>query len=352
MEWWQTVKIERDWEGMQALRASVDQGNHGLRAVHLENEFLRVVILPEAGAKIWQITYKPLGADLLWNNAKVAPAHLPMDSLYDDNWSGGWDELFPNDEVAVIAGRAYPDHGELWTGEWKAEPFSNSQEAGVHLSFLTPVSSVYVEKTITLRAGSARLWFQHKFTNRGTAPFPFLWKLHPAFAVTPQHRIDFPAMQVVLDPAFYGTLEGSPAQFAWPHTRIGERAVDLRQVPPASERQLYFIYGTEMEAGWCAITNTANRLACGLRFDPEVLSCAWLFATYGGWRDYNVAVLEPCTGYPLNFEAMVKAGNHRTLPPGGTLSTEVLFSAQEGLESVAAVQADGALLAELVEAKR
>src|SRR5262249_644497 len=71
---------------------------HGLRAVVLENRFLRLVILPEAGGKIWQITYKPRDADLLWNNPEIAPGRLPAHSLYDDVWSGGWDELFPNDE--------------------------------------------------------------------------------------------------------------------------------------------------------------------------------------------------------------------------------------------------------------
>ncbi|PYV85528.1 MAG: hypothetical protein DMG93_01130 [Acidobacteria bacterium] len=64
-------------------------GCHGLRAVVLENRFLRVVILPEAGAKIWQITYNPFNANLLWNNPSIAPARLPADSLYDDVWSGG-----------------------------------------------------------------------------------------------------------------------------------------------------------------------------------------------------------------------------------------------------------------------
>jgi hypothetical protein len=45
-------------------------------------------------------------------------------------------------------------------------------------------------------------------------------------------------------------------------------------------------------------------------------------------------VLEPCTGYPLNFAAMEAAGRQRTLTPGESFSTQVLFTLQEGLRSV------------------
>jgi hypothetical protein len=315
----------------------------GLRVVTLENELLRVQILPAAGAKIWQITYLPLDAELLWNNPCIPPAQHPIHTCYDDVWSGGWDELFPNDEEAVIRGERYPDHGELWNAAWDAEPFTHADTVGVTLRLQTPVSSVAVEKTITLRYGSAQLRFSHRFTNHGAASFPFLWKLHPAMRVTPQHRIDMPRMRVVREPDFPGTLLEAPLEFAWPHASLQRRTVDLRRVPDPRERELQFFYGTEMEAGWCAVTDTAKRLACGLRFDPAVFPSCWLFASYGGWRDYNVAVLEPCTGYPLRFAAMQAAGRARELQPERTLETDVLFTVQEGLDAVGGVDEAGGM---------
>ncbi|HEX6805623.1 MAG TPA: hypothetical protein VF133_18225 [Terriglobales bacterium] len=323
------------------LGVNMDWSYRGLPAVVLENNMLRMVVLPEAGAKIWQITYKPLDADLLWNNDRIAPARLASNSRYDDVWSGGWDELFPNDEVSVIEGEAYPDHGELWTTPWSADPFSGGDEVGVRLHCITPISAIEVEKIIRLRPDQSRIEFEHRFTNRGTAPFPFLWKLHPAMAVSPRHRIDFPAMKVVLEPAFPGSLAGVAGAGRWPILKTAAGEVDLRRITPADARQLYFFYGTEMKGNWCALTNSENRLACAWQFDPEVFRCCWLFATYGGWRSYNVAVLEPCTGYPLNFEAMKAAGRHRSLAPGETLKTSVQFLVQEGLKSVGSVDASG-----------
>jgi galactose mutarotase-like enzyme len=323
------------------VSVNTDWSYRGLRAVVLENRSLRVIILPEAGAKILQITYKPFDADLLWNNPRIAPARLPGNSRYDDVWSGGWDELFPNDEVALIEGESYPDHGELWTGDWSAEPFSHADEAGVRLRYITPISSVEVDKTIRLRQGEARLEVHYRFTNRGRTALPFLWKLHPAMAVSPQHRIDFPPMRVVLEPAFPGTLAGASQLSDWPSIRMVAGDVDLRRVTPEDARQLYFFYGTQMQGNWCALTNSATGLSCGLQFDPKVFPYCWLFATYGGWRSYNVAVLEPCTGYPLNFETMKAAGRHRILGPGETLQTNVQFLVQEGLRSVRSVDAAG-----------
>ena len=115
---------------MPELRVSADWTYRGLRVIVLENRFLRVLVLPEAGAKIWQITYKPFDADLLWNNARNRPARHPLNSRYDDVWSGGWDELFPNDEVATIEGEAYPDHGELWTGAVGFRAILRSRRSG------------------------------------------------------------------------------------------------------------------------------------------------------------------------------------------------------------------------------
>jgi hypothetical protein len=326
---------------MLGPRVDTNWSYRGLRAVLLENRFLRVFVLPEAGAKIWQITYKPLDADLLWNNPRISPARLPLNSRYDDVWSGGWDELFPNDEVASIEGESYPDHGELWTGEWQFEPFTNGEEAGVRLRFDTPISSIRVEKVITLRSDLARIFFQHRFTNLAQMAFPFLWKLHPAMAVTPQHRIDFPPMKVEMEPAFPGTLEGGAQPVSWPQVSAGARNIDLRRIPPPEERQLYFFYGTGLRQGWCGLTNMQTHLACGWHFDPKVFSSAWLFASYGGWRNYNVAVLEPCTGYPLNFAAMQAAGRDKIIAPGETLDTRVVFSVQEGLNSVGQVDSEG-----------
>jgi hypothetical protein len=329
---------------MMNTSLSINLTVNGLRAIQLENRLLRVVVLPEAGAKIWQIVYKPLDAALLWNRPGMGPASQSLGAVYDDVWSGGWDELFPNDEAAMLDGGSLPDHGELWTGNWDAVPFQEAGAAGVRLSYSTPISSFRVEKRLLLKPETATLEIHYRLTNRGAAPFPFLFKLHPAFAVSAAHRIDFPPMRVVREPEFPGTLAEAPLSFPWPNAPMGERTQDLRQVPDASSGAVHFFYGAGLASGWCGVTNRAARLAAALRFDPEIFSSCWLFATHGGWNDLNVAVPEPATGYPFRMQSMIEEGRARWLAPGESLETTVLFSAQQGIASIGGVEADGRIL--------
>jgi galactose mutarotase-like enzyme len=326
---------------MSDLKLCTSWTLHGLRALVFENRLLQLVVLPEAGGKLWQIRYKPHDADLLWNHPRIQPARHSIHARYDDVWSGGMDELFPNDDVCTLEGEPFPDHGELWTGAWQAEPFQTAEKVGVRLTFVTPISAFAVEKIIALRPGSSRIEISYKLTNQGQGRFPFLWKLHPAFAVTPHHRIDFPAMQVLREPGFPGTLGEAPLTFPWPCACTPNQAIDLRRVPDTSNRAVHFFYGTEMAAGWCALTNPKSGLATALTFDQKVFPACWLFASFGGWRNLNVAVLEPCTSYPMDF---LTANRQHWLAPGETLSTTVHMTLQENLHSVGGVDAKGNLL--------
>jgi galactose mutarotase-like enzyme len=317
---------------------------HGVCAIELASDLLRLVVLPEVGAKIWQIHYKPAAADLLWNNPLVPPQRRTLHASYDDSWSGGWDELFPNDETCDLLGYNLPDHGELWTGEWEHAIVTLRNVPALRLWYTTPLTHFLVEKTIILPPDRAVVEINYKLSNQGAQAFPFLFKLHPAFAVSASHRIDFPSMTVRREPEFPGTLEEAPLTFRWPYARTSSTTLDLRQVPDEKSGAVHFFYGTELGGGWCGITNRANRLAAAIRFDPAVFSSCWLFATHGGWRELNVAVLEPATGYPYRMRSMIDQGYGLHLAPGETLETSVLFSVQEGMASIGGVEENGRIV--------
>ena len=317
---------------------------HGLRAVALENELLRVVVLPGSGGKIWQIRYRPLNEDLLWNRHGLAPGEHPLGANSDDLWAGGWDELFPTDEAALWEGLELPDHGELWTGRWQDSPMTEGGSRGLKLTFQTPLTQFRVEKTLLLDPGAARLRVRYRLENQSERELPFLFKLHPAFAVSGNHRLDLPPMQIDLEPDFQGTLEGARSAFAWPYAPMPDGDLDLRQIPGPESGAVRFFYGHGLTEGWCALTNRSNGLAAALSFDPAVFPSFWLFATHGGWNGHNVAVLEPATGWPFRLQDLVDGGRAHWLKPGQTLETEVLFAVAQGLESVGGVTAEGRIL--------
>jgi hypothetical protein len=311
------------------------------RALVLENRNLRVVILPELGGRIWSIVYKPHNRELLWHNPRIPPASAPFGAVFDNVWCGGWEEMFPSPAPSVINGESYPDHGEVWCLPWEAATESTGDSASARLSCEARISAVRVEKKFTLHSDESRLEVAYSLHNPSLTDLPCIFTLHPAFSVTPDCRIDFPPMAVQLDSSYPASLDGVASPFPWPHATRKGQEVDLRRVGPHSSGEVYFFCGTGFEDGWCAVTDTLRRLSWGLVFSPRFFRACWLFASYGGWRNHDLAILEPSTSFPQQVEQAIENKTAATLPAGGTLETSVVLRVQEGLTSVVGLTRDG-----------
>jgi hypothetical protein len=317
---------------------------NGLRTVILENRFLRITILPELGARIYELIYKPHDVSLLWTNPRIPPARANFGSRYDDVWCGGWDELFPNCEAAAVNGEVFPDHGEIWSTEWDFETAQNSESVSARFHCRTRISDALIEKTITLQPNTKQFQINYLLRNNLPTAMPFLWNLHVGMAVTERHRLCFPDMKVRLEPSYLGSLIGAPNEFQWPAVKVGKEDVDLSCVPPPANRSVHFLYGVDLSAGWWGISNLDSGLACGLAFDRLIFSSLWLFGAFGGWRNLNVAVIEPSTGYPFKLEEAIQSKTCYQLEPGRELRTSVLFTVAENVSKIRAITPDGKFL--------
>lgn len=317
---------------------------HSISVITLENERLRLTIYPEAGAKIASIVHLASSTELLWKNPLLEVVSVPPGSSYDDAWAGGWDELFPNDEPSTMDGLSYPDHGELWTSPWKYRIEEQGRQAVLRLSTCTPVTGCVIEKRISLSENSERILFHHRFTNPGAAPVPYLWKLHPALAVRPGDRLYIPAERFLLEPSSPGTLQGGAVEPGSSRVVLDGRVVDLLDVPPASKKELYFTYGVGLKEGWCGFYRPSARLGAGLAFSKDGFSACWLFASYGGWRDHYVAVLEPCTGYPFRLEEIIASGRGLWLQPGASFETNVIFTVSGNIDGISHITPEGRIV--------
>ena len=57
---------------------SLHEGRLGsLTTLDLENRWLKVRLLPEIGAKIYDLIWKPTGKNFLWHNPRIAPQVYP-----------------------------------------------------------------------------------------------------------------------------------------------------------------------------------------------------------------------------------------------------------------------------------
>ena len=330
-----------------SVRTATEWSYNGISTVILENRLLRAVVMPALGAKIWQLTSLPSGRDLLWQHPRIKPRPLPFHSIYDDQFFGGWDELFPNDMAEELGGERFPDHGEIWTLPWEyALERVTPDEATLHLWVETPISACRVEKWLTLRAGESKLRFRHQITNLGQRDQPFLWKLHPALQVDEHSRIDLGASEVYV--ADFGPPRNGKTgvTYRWPFLTddIGRRH-DMRRGLPIDAQINEFQFATAMDAGWCALTHTQEQLGFGLAWNRDVLPSCWIFASYGGWRNLHVAILEPCTGYPVSVAEGVAQGTHQVLPAGAAITCEITAVVYSGIAGVKQIDADGSVIA-------
>src|SRR5207247_3229520 len=65
----------------------------GLPAVRLENRWMAVEVLPDAGAKIFRLIDKVADRNVLWENKRIPPHRAPVFASMDEHWSGGCDEI-------------------------------------------------------------------------------------------------------------------------------------------------------------------------------------------------------------------------------------------------------------------
>jgi hypothetical protein len=332
---------------MHMVTVETDWTYRGMQAIVLENHALRLLLLPDLGGKILRLVHKPSDRNLLWENPRLVPRPVPLGASYDDNFFGGWDELFPNDEPIVLDGERYPDHGEIWSQPWRWRIEEDSGgRAIVHMWCYGSVLNARIDKWLIMPAECPILRFRHRIHNLGRTPVDFLWKLHPALAVGPDSRIDLPKCRVHRADETFSDLVGEE-EFDWPHCKgkDGSR-IDLRLAPDPRRALKEFVYCTDLADGWCALTDVAARVGFGLRFPKEVFQSVWLFLTWGGWRGYSTAVLEPSTAWPKELDAAIARGSCSHLDPGGMLECEVEAVVYEGLGSVSEIRAGGEVVGE------
>ena len=104
---------------------------------------------------------------------------------------------------------------------------------------------------------------------------------------------------------------------------------------------VFFFYGLELSAGYCAVSYPTAALGVGLTVDPGGLSSVWVFASFGAWRNLNTIILEPCTGYRARLDEAIAHGSATPLAPGAPIATELVMSVLGDAADVAAFERAG-----------
>ena len=295
------VALPYPQERNYGCRLTTDLVLKGYRALVLENQVLRIMVLVDKGTDIWEFLYKPLDIDFLWRSPMLLRDQRNFVStssgrfgFWYDHYAGGWQDILPSAGLPCeYKGADYGLHGESSTIPWEYRVLEDTPDRiSVACWVRLYRSPFYVEKTLALRANSAVLEIEETVINEGREPMELMWGHHPAFGagfLSERCVIDCSAKSVHAMPTVsFETQRFNPgAVFNWP---IGEgrghELIDVSRMPPPDHNTADMLYLSDLEKGWFTITDQDRGVGFGMTWPKEVFPYLWFWQVCGGAFGY------------------------------------------------------------------
>ncbi|MBT9136722.1 MAG: hypothetical protein DDT34_01804 [Firmicutes bacterium] len=333
----------------QGCRISLDYTYKGIRVAFLENEILRVGVLLDKGADIFEFTYKPHDLDFMWQSPIpmqrpfVATSALP-EGAFHDYFYGGWQEVLPSAGWASepYLGAYQGLHGEVSLLPFEATIVEDTPErVAVRTWVRTYRSPLTLERTMALKRDKAALFIKERLVNESEGEFAIMWGHHPALGVPFLDEncvVQVPAKKVEVL-AFHpnGLWEpGGDYDFPMVLNRRTGKLQDITRVLPRTTRSVDVVSFKELTEGWYTITNEKLQVAFGMAWDAKLFKYLWMWQVYGGHNDYpwygrtyNCA-LEPFTSYPpAGVKNAINNGSALIMRPAQIIETELVAVAYQ-----------------------
>lgn len=344
-------------------RVSLDYTYKGLRIAYLENELIRVGVLLDKGADIFEFTYKPHDLDFIWQSPiDLRPPFVATSSLaegaFHDYYYGGWQEVLPS---AGWASQPYQGTYQGLHGEVSLLPFqaviSEDSPDLVSLKMRTRLyrSPLLLERTLTLRRDRSVLFIHERLLNESASEFAVMWGHHPAIGepFLDDSCIVQTCSKKVEVLAYHpnGLWETSvDFEFPWVRNRRTGELQDITRIPGSEAKSVDVVFFKELEQGWYGLTNQRRRIGFGMSWDVDLFRYLWMWQVYGGHNDYpwygrtyNCA-LEPFTSFPPGgITKAIENGTALIMAAGATIETELTAVAYSG-EGIHGITADGVVV--------
>ncbi|WHH60745.1 aldose 1-epimerase [Petroclostridium sp. X23] len=324
------------------------------RVLSMENEIIKINMLPDKGSDIYEMYYKPMDIDFMWKApggirdvSKFIPTSSQFLGSHPDYYEGGWHECFPGGGPYNYKGAEIGLHGEIALMPWQYSiEEDNENKITVSLSCETYRFPFKVNKKITMHSKSPVIEFEETIINDSDEEIQYMWGHHPVFGkpfLDGNCRIDIPAKEfsVCKDFNVETSLFESGYSGRWPKAKGKDNeTIDLSLVPSGEKptADLFFLKG--LEEGWFAVTNTKLKLGIGFVWDASLFPYVWYWQVANGlsgfpWygRTYNIG-LEFWTSIPNSFDKAVENGTIDTFKGKESKNTKYSVIIYNGLEKV------------------
>lgn len=302
-------------------RSATQSTWHGLLARTLENDSLRVVVVPELGGKIVSLLDRRAGREWMIGPGDRPIRPVPYGATFIEQDMSGWDEMFPTINACPYPGDGpryrtpLPDHGEVWSLSWKEE---NVTSDSLTLSVRGRALPYLLSRTITLvELGQVRL--DYEVVNEGDDAMPYLWAAHPQFAGEPETSILLPTEVSRVFNAVPFPQWGAPGTlYPWPEaTRTDGKRQRLDRIRSAEIHECHKFYVLpDQTVRWTALVDHACGTMLRMEWAPPVVYLGVL-VDEGMFNSAAVIALEPSTAFYDSLERAWQLQRASLLPPRG-----------------------------------
>jgi galactose mutarotase-like enzyme len=315
----------------------------GMKGVILENEKVRTVLMPEFGARILSIIYKPTETEFVWHNPKV-PVMKPTYQPEFEDMSGLFD-CVPTCENCTLKEWKLPMYGEVASEPWRLVRTEKKPRAvTVKLQRKLDIYPLIINKSLTLKKNEPVLELNYKLTNLSDEQLEYHYSGHNTLRINPYYRIILPpeVTKVKRGMAITDRLGNLGDEIPWPITTDKDgKTVDLTKVGQPCEGTGENLYTPKLKESWSAAFNESRKEAIGFSFQADVLPYILVWVNWGGYLGHYHIALEPSSGRPDNLEVAVNQWkNYATMGPRAEVSWTTKIFLNHNVKNVERVTAE------------
>ena len=274
----------------------------GAKSLIMENDFLKVVILPYGG-RVVSLYNKANGREFLLQ--QDTPAYTV--DRYAGDYVGfnpcGFDDMFPTINECFYEsypwkGHVMPDHGEVWGLDWhyRIEDGRLIMDTyGIRLPYRLIKSFLFYDN-------GKKLHIDYSAENPTGFDMSFLWAAHPILKAEEGMEFYLPSCCTkavsVLSAGISDRIGGFGEELDWPVARdlkgVSHQLNKVRNSRMKIAEKYYF--KNRLEEGWVRIKYPSDGAILKLSFPPEKVPYLGILLDEGWWKDNLVYMIpEPCT---------------------------------------------------------
>lgn len=293
----------------------------------LENQYMKIAVLKDLGAKIASIFHKPVGFELLAQPSKSYydfvedgdlenPELLARQIDFAKFDTSGLDDCFPTIDACTYEEYYLPDHGELWYSKPRFDLYSWEFPRHLHKDIaddeeITALRACFgcyslpfsFQRSLILK--DECLYLDYEICNNSQEKLPYLWALHGLFSYDKNLELVLPEGELV-------NVRQNCPEDTYDFSSFDK--CDLSQYP--SKAMVKFYMEHPVDNGRAELLYKKQNLRVIYNWKARKNPYLGVWVTTGGFKGENNVAVEPCSGYYDSLRRAVELDKSSYLEAG------------------------------------